>query len=80
MRSKKATTGGPCVVNGETLYRREFQLPGGRTQTVYVFARAPPAADATPCTVPTGYRVVTLPKSGRPVLQRIVKTNGGGTA
>lgn len=59
----------PFRKDGYTLYRRDIVLPTGRAQPVYFFARLP-EANARACTVPPGYEVTLVARTGTPVLRR----------
>lgn len=52
-----------------TLYNREVQLNGGRTQTIYFFSRDTPKSGA-PAEMPTGFTVKVIETTGLPVLKR----------
>jgi hypothetical protein len=52
-----------------TLYTRDVNLKGGRTQTIYFFsARTPKSGRA--CDIPPGYKVVENPRTGLPFLKK----------
>lgn len=52
-----------------TLYNRQVQLNGGRTQTIYFFSRGSPKS-GNPADMPTGYTVMVAEKTGLPILKR----------
>lgn len=52
-----------------TLYNRQVQLNGGRTQTIYFFSRGEPRSGA-PAELPAGYTVTVANKTGLPILKR----------
>ena len=52
-----------------TLHKREVILKGGRTQTIYFFAKKIPKS-GEPCDMPPGYEVGRNAKTGLPYLKR----------
>ena len=52
-----------------TLYHRQVQLNGGRTQTIYFFSRDTPRSGA-PTELPAGYAVKVIERTGLPVLHK----------
>jgi hypothetical protein len=59
----------PYTLDGYTLHKREVVLKGGRTQTIYFFAKKVPKS-GKPCEMPPGYKVGKNPKTGLPYLKR----------
>ncbi len=56
-------------MDGYTLHKREVTLKGGRTQTIYFFAKKEPKS-GEPCDMPDGYVVGKNPKTGLPYLKK----------
>jgi hypothetical protein len=52
-----------------TLYHRQVQLNGGRSQTIYFFSRGEPKS-GTPTELPAGYKVQVAENTGLPFLKK----------
>lgn len=52
-----------------TLHKLEVVLKGGKTQTIYFFARNKPKS-GTPCDMPDGYIVGVNKRTGLPYLKK----------
>ena len=57
------------VHDGWTLYTRDVQLKGGRTQTIYFFSKRTPKS-GNPCELPDGYTVGVNKRTGLPYLKK----------
>ena len=57
------------VHDGWTLYTRDVELKGGRTQTIYFFSKRKPKS-GTPCDLPSGYKVGVNKRTGLPYLKK----------
>ena len=57
------------VHDGWTLYSRDVELKGGRTQTIYFFSKHKPKS-GTPCDLPSGYTVGVNKRTGLPYLKK----------
>ena len=53
----------PCTYKDYTLYTREVNLRGGRTQRIYYFSKGTPKS-GEPCDLPDGYKICENPKTG----------------
>ncbi|MHB8605969.1 MAG: hypothetical protein ACYDCK_12015 [Thermoplasmatota archaeon] len=56
--------------DGYTLYSRNVELKGGRTQTIYFFSKGMPKS-GSPVDLPPGFEVSSLARTGLPILRRI---------
>lgn len=52
-----------------TLYQRDVELNGGRTQRIYFFSKKTPKS-GKPADLPQGYKVIHSDRTGLPLLKK----------